>query len=557
MDEFDWFLDQNRIELRNIMENHIPNLDTISKINLIDLNLTGSDFISTHLKQDSLQFFSTRANYDLNTSILQALDVKIIHIADAAIFPGDGLVEIGKNATIKPLSNATIIADTLNRQHQVNDAVVNIISKVAYTAKGNYEFKNAIDEVGIIQFEDIKVDSTGKTMAKGTILPDQNFNFSPQFNFKGNVTLTAQEPLLDFDGAFRITQDCDQGFSRWVKFHNPVDPKNIFLPIAEEIEEFGAKKLYAGYFHSVEENRVYPAFLSRKSYYSDTLMIGVSGWLSPKNNGNTLLIASEDEVNLPFNPVLSDPYILLNTTSCKITVSGPITFGADFGQVSVKSFGRIDHFIVPDSAIFELFIVTDFYFANDALNFMKDKLNEINAKGLDLGSPVYSLGLTNLLGKEEAGNFLSEINLFGTLKKIPDELLKSFVFSDVKFTYNKATRSFVSHGPIGVAMILGQPVNKYFDGYIEVIRRRSGDVINIYLEADRRNWYYFRYSNKLMEAISSYDDFNKILSEVKTEKRKDAEDKLEEGYRFQLSTSQRKNTFLRSMKSTENSEGEN
>jgi len=105
-------------------------------------------------------------------------------------------------------------------------------------------------------------------------------------------------------------------------------------------------------------------------------------------------------------------------------------------------------------------------------------------------------------------------------------------------------------------MILGQSVNKYFDGYIEVITRRSGDVINIYLEADRKNWYYFRYSSKLMEAISSFDDFNKILSEVKTEKRKDEEDKLEEGYRFQLSTAQRKNTFLRGMKSLETNQGE-
>jgi hypothetical protein len=59
-----------------------------------------------------------------------------------------------------------------------------------------------------------------------------------------------------------------------------------------------------------------------------------------------------------------------------------------------------------------------------------------------------------------------------------------------------------------------------------------------------------------MEAISSFEDFNKILSEVKTEKRKDNDDKQEEGYRFQLSTAQRKNTFLRSMKSEETNEGE-
>lgn len=151
---------------------------------------------------------------------------------------------------------------------------------------------------------------------------------------------------------------------------------------------------------------------------------------------------------------------------------------------------------------------------------------------------------------------LSEINLFGSLKKSPEELIKSFVLADVVLSYNKPTRSFVSRGQIGVAMILGEPVNKYFDGYIELIRRRSGDVINVYIETDRKNWYYFRYGSKMMEAISSSADFNKFITEVKTEKRKDKEDSLEEGYRFQASNVQRKNNFLRSMKSLNNNEGE-
>ncbi len=556
MDEFDWFLNENRIELRNTLDIHIPDLHSISNNDLIDLDLTGSDFVSTHPGQDSLQFFSVKANYDLNTNILQAMDVQIVKVADAAIFPNDGLIEIDKNAVIKPLSNATIIADTLNRNHVIKEADVNIISKHSYTAKGNYSFKNAVDEVQVIHFEDIKVDTSGKTLAFGTILPDQNFTFSPQFAFKGNAALTASEPFLEFDGAFRIIQDCSDIFSRWVKFNSPVDPKNIVLPVPEVIEEFGAKKLYAGFFHSMEENRVYPAFFSRKSYYSDTLMMGVNGWLSPKNNGTKLLIASPDETGLPDNTVLTEPNILFSSADCKITLSGPVNFGADFGQVSVISTGRIDHYIIPDSTIFKLFMVIDFYFANEALLSMKDNLNEINAKSLDLTNPVYSLGLSSFVGKEAAGRMLSEINLFGSLKKSPEELIKSFVLADVVLSYNKPTRSFVSRGQIGVAMILGEPVNKYFDGYIELIRRRSGDVINVYIETDRKNWYYFRYGSKMMEAISSSADFNKFITEVKTEKRKDKEDSLEEGYRFQASNVQRKNNFLRSMKSLNNNEGE-
>ena len=128
---------------------------------------------------------------------------------------------------------------------------------------------------------------------------------------------------------------------------------------------------------------------------------------------------------------------------------------------------------------------------------------------------------------------------------------KSFMFTDVKLTYNKETRSYVSAGKIGIGSILGLPLNKYYDGYIEIVRKRSGDVLNIYIEIDRRNWYYFNYSSNVMQVISSQTEFNKFIREVKTEKRKDEAEKNETAYRYIISTTQKKNSFLRSMRSAE------
>ncbi len=106
--------------------------DTLTKAELIGKPLSGAKFVSTHSKQNSLEFYSSRANYDLTNNILKATDVKLIKIADVAIYPDDGLLEIHENAVVQPLNNAIIIADTINRNHTITDAEVEIQSGSVY-----------------------------------------------------------------------------------------------------------------------------------------------------------------------------------------------------------------------------------------------------------------------------------------------------------------------------------------------------------------------------------------------------------------------------------------
>ncbi len=43
-------------------------------------------------------------------------------------------------------------------------------------------------------------------------------------------------------------------------------------------------------------------------------------------------------------------------------------------------------------------------------------------------------------------------------------------------------------------------------GYLELIRRRSGDVISLYLEINPMQYYFFDYRNGIMQTISSDND---------------------------------------------------
>ncbi|MFP4470992.1 MAG: hypothetical protein ACLFPE_09920, partial [Bacteroidales bacterium] len=548
MDAFDWFIDSNRIRLYGRETDLSKATDTMSLKTLIGATPGGSQFVSTHPLQDSLSFFAAAGEYNLTTNTLTAEGVKVIKSADAAIFPGDGNVEIRESAQMQPLLDAIIIADTANRNHMITQAVVTVESAKSYKANGTYAFSNAVGDIQNIEFSMVTVDSNYRTVAEGEVFPEQNFQLNPAINYRGKVYLNAAHPQLDFDGAFLINQDCDPNLSRWVKFHQRSDPDSLLLPVPEDLEEFGYKKLYTGFFHSNEENRVYPAFMSRRSYYSDTLMLSVGGWLTTRNKGQEYLVASLDEAGLPDDQDPQGPFMKLNTANCQVTANGAVSFGTDLGQVQLEGYGKINHFLIPDSSRFNVFLRIDFFFADDALVYMKENLNMSNARGMDITAQPSKIAFTEMLGKEGAGEVLTDLGLYGSIRNIPDKLNASIMLSDVNLTYNKSSRSFISDGPIGVAMIKGEAVNKYFDGHVEIVRKRSGDVLNLYLEIDRRHWYFFSYSNNVMQSISSQTDFNKILRDIKAEKRQDEAGKGETAYRYIISTTQKKNRFLRIMR---------
>ncbi len=551
MDEFTWFIEKNELDMQKFLSEGIPDFDKLTLKEIIDVDLSGSEFISTNPLQDSLKFFSLKANYNLKTNILRAEDVKIIRVADAAIFPVDGIIQIEKNALIQPLANATIIADTATKRHLITDAKVAIESKYSYKASGSSVYSDSSGNAQTIFFENIAVDSSYHTFANGKITPEQEFRLSPRFAFRGDVTLNATNPFLNFDGAYMLLQDCKPDFSRWVKFNQQIDPDRVILPVEKEPEEFAAKKLYAGFFHSNENNKVYPAFLSRKEYYSDTLMLSVEGDIFTRKNGDELLITAETDSSLTDKTDPKTRFMKLDVAGCEITGSGQINFGVDFGQVKVSSYGNINHFIIPDSTNFDVVLTVDFFFIEEALKNMRAELDLANATGVDLAMPKITTSYLEMLGKQEADQVLADMNLYGSIRKIPEALKKCFMFTDVKFSYNNEKRSYISSGPIGIGNILGEPLNKYYEGFIEIVRRRSGDILNIYIEIDRRNWYFFTYSSNVMQAISSQTEFNKFIRDVTTESRKDDAKKDETAYRYIISTIQKKNSFLRSVRSSE------
>ncbi len=544
MDNFKWYMDDSQIELG-------ASKNAVKKAANEDLDLVGPEFISIHPSQDSLRFQSPSAKYDLKKYVITAKEVKYINIADARIYPDKGEVFIDKDAVIRTFTNAKIVANSITKYHNLYNCTVNIFARKNYTGSGFYDYVDEIKTKQTFYFSNISVDTTFQTFAE-TIIPDSSkFRLSPNFEYKGKVKLKATANYLVFDGAARISHDCAAIPKTWFKFESEINPNNIYIPIAKDPVDIAGKPIAASFMVTTDSTHFYSAFLSPKESNNDPFVLPADGFLFFDKSSREYRISNKDKLierSLPGN------YLSLNTTLCKVYGEGKINLGGDFGQVKIQSFGGGVHLLIPDSTVFDMLMSIDFFFDDGAIDKMADAIvTNADLKPTDFTRPIFEKGMREMLGKEEADKLISQLNLYGSFKKFPDELKKTLVLTDLKMKWNKETRSYTSYGKIGIGNINKVQTNKFVDGRIEIIKKRGGDILNIYLELEANNWYFFSYSRGTMLAVSSNEAFNTIIKELKPEKRqKDGDkEKKEPNYNYNLTTATKVKLFLRKTQSAE------
>jgi hypothetical protein len=182
------------------------------------------------------------------------------------------------------------------------------------------------------------------------------------------------------------------------------------------------------------------------------------------------------------------------------------------------------------------------------LEMLSDSLNSSNLNGVDFADRNFKLALTQKMGSKATEKLILDYSLYGAAKKIPNELLHTFVFSDINFIWDASLTSFVSKGPIGIGNINREQINKYVNGYFEIKKRKTGDEINFYFELNKNQWYFFSYRNNVMQAISSNEVFNNRLIELNPASRIFKEADNEDQYEFVISTLGKKSSFVKRMK---------
>ena len=543
MDRFKWFMDNEELQLG----------DDQKKINEDDIesgvDLEGPEFISVHPKQDSLRFIAPAAKYNLKKYIINCINVPYIKVADARITPKDGKVTIHRDAVMDTLKDAILVANSVTRYHTIRNVTGNIFSRNDYLATGDYQYIDENNKAFLLKFDLIKPNSTGQTISEGVISEDAKFQFNDYFSFAGKVYLYASNQYLTYVGGTKIIHNCGKIGKAYLKFDGEINPKEILIPLPKNATDFKGNEIGSAIIYSPDTNMVYSSFVSIRGNKKDIDVIGADGFLGYDKTTSEYIITNKEkfvEHSLPGN------YLSLNTSNCKVYGEGKMNLGADLGQVKINSYGMSTHSTINDSATFQFMATINFFFDKGAFKKMfKDaEVYKSSLAPVDFNSPVFTKGITELVGKEKGDKVMSDLNLYGTIKKFPEALEKSFVITNTDLKYDKPSKSFISVGKIGLGSINSNELYMQVPGNIQIKKQKGGDILNMYFEFDPNTWYFFSFFKGVMSVVSSNNEFN---NDIKNMKPKDRKQELEKGndgpsFQFTICSPEKQKQFLRKLK---------
>lgn len=541
MDEISWDMDAGRMNLSNNIVDEIPGLDTMNMNQRIGLNLMGADFISTLPEHDSLRFFSSQASYDLKSNIIFAEDVKIIRVADAAIFPGDGKLNILEGAQIETLQRASVIADTATQFHHIFDANVNIYSRHNYVANGYVDYEDISGVVSPIYLSTINVDSLGRTYAFGNLTETEAFKLAPWYAYSGDVHLQAWQQFLRFDGYFSIEQDCYEAYNNRALIDTLVDPMNILIPVQDSLRGPEGEHIPVSLMYSPGTSAFYSAFFSARKRDTDIAVLSAHGQLSHDPERETFRVSEVSDDSL-------QSYLSFHSDNCVVEGRGTLDPALDLPHVGLELYGNAAHYIIPDSTRFDLVMGYDFFFDPSVLRRFTRALNDANLPGTATGNPEFLTFLKERIPASEAEKILDDLSTFGTIRKLPDNIAYTMLLNGIKFNWNPEESSFVSYGDLSIFSVGTEVVNRVVPGYVEIERKPNGfGVVNLYIEIPDGDWYFFSYRNYILQAISSNEGFNNELLGLGEDKRISFTDDDEIPYEFVISSRRKMVDFKRRM----------
>jgi hypothetical protein len=504
----------------------------------------GPRYISTHSKQDSLNFVAPSAVYDYQNNLINAFDVKLIRVADAIIYTKDGKVTVAEAAQMKTVYGATIVANNKDRYHTIYAADVNIQGRKSFTGSGKYDYVDEAERKQVVAMHDIKVDEDLHTTAQGNVLETDSFTLSPYFNYQGKITLNSSKALLNFDGGVNIkAADCDRLKSSWLKFNSEIDPKNILIPVSQTPVSINNKPLYSGIFLAPDSIHIYPAFLSGRRGYNDKLISTSSGFLRFNKDSMLYEIASLEK--LAHRDSIGS-YLSFHPTTCIEYGEGKINLGIDLGQMKLNSYGSVSMNVQTREVLLDIMLDADFMFDATAMKMMASRIDSFpNLTGVDINDPLLIRSWTESLGIKRTDKYREEMSLLGKPKEFPAELQHTTSLKHLKLKWDQETKSYQSYEKMGVGNVLDNQVNKLVDGFVQISKKRTSDVMDIYLKMDDKNFYYFGYTRGVMQSFSSNSSFVEALRKLPIKVRQMDVKRGETPYIYMVTSDTRFSNFLR------------
>ncbi|MFM6945899.1 MAG: hypothetical protein ACKOWW_02045 [Flavobacteriales bacterium] len=451
MDKFNWFMDAETLDFKKNKGGET----TFES----GADLTKNNFYSTAVKQDSLQFKSLSAKYDLKTQLIVCDAVDFIQVGDARIFPDSSRVRIRKAATMDTLKNANILANYITKFHRFEQANIQIGGRFAYNGNAYYPYYDRDSVRTTIQLSKISYEQT-KTVAEGNVTEKAAFQLSPEFAYFGKVRIEASHPGLVLDGSTKLAHPCQYNKS-WMAFKDTIIAKQIQIPIAENPKDANGRNLAVGFVWRQTERkdslRIYPAFLSVKEGPQDPSVFSAAGYIQYNEARKQFELGSK--ARLDRTDSLSN-LLVLDAETCELAGFGAIQLGIQTGEFQIDLHGKISYDKELKKTKIAANAKVQIPLDNSILNAMIDQFKAAEtAPEWGLKKPIYGLrnSLSYWSNAKEAQEVFKDFDE-EKLRKMPTGLQQTFILSGIvleSFGSDQPSSKKNDKGLIGVSQSVG------------------------------------------------------------------------------------------------------
>ena len=434
MDKFLWQMDGESIDFEKENESETKFESSAG--------IVQNNFFSMDESQDSLQFKSISAQYDLKNETINCFKVDFLELGDAFVFPNGKKLRIQKNAVIDTFYNATIIANRITKIHQFSDVKISVEGRNQFFGNGYYLYYDKDSALTKINIGEIYFDKT-QTIASTDIKEDAKFKLSSKFDYFGDFKVSSKNDGVICDGYARVNHLCDFNKS-WMKFTDTISAKNVQIPIEESPTNKNDGPLAAGFLWKDSESQdslvIYPTFLSKKESERDIFLFSAYGTLDYNYENQEFRLS---------NNYLDDEYtyantsLILNEETCSLEGKGPIDLGINLSPVKTSSFGdiRFDNSIGVTSL--DLFTKLDIPLPKNISNYLGNVMEQSDSLEEYTFSKTTQERLTDIFSilsnSEDKAEKLFKDYDEDKLKKTPAFLNQSYVFPELhlEFYMNK------------------------------------------------------------------------------------------------------------------------
>lgn len=529
MDRFTWYMDAESIDFEKDKKTETSFESSAG--------LVKNNFYSLNKLQDSLQFKSLSARYDLKQQALFCSKINFVEVGDARIFPDSGLIVIRKNALLDPLKNAQIVANDIDTFHRFIEANIEIFGRNRFEGICKYPYRDKENNLTIIPLKSIKFDKK-VTIASGEILEKDNFKLSKEFDYFGKIDVVSNNKGIVLDGSTRLNHACKYDRS-WMKFRDTIEAKNVQIPIAEKVTNAKNEPLALGFLWrdtpKMDSLRIYPTFLSKLEGGKDPFLFTASGYIQFNEDANEFQVGTKDRLNKKDS--LSN-LLSLHLGTCFLTGLGDINLGFNYGEIKMDGYGKIEFNTDELKTSISMNARVSMPVSKDVIESLGNKLKVIEEfPELDLKKPSYGLrfNFNRWIGADKAEDIFKDYDE-DKLKKMPDGLDQTFVLAGLQlesFGTSKGGGRRIEKGlisrqkQVGLVSVNGSPVLKMVDLQMFFNQTYSDDSGQSFFwdfstPTDKKYFMHYSMDKKdgLLGFYSNDETFKKTISDIKADKRK-------------------------------------